>query len=37
MDKKKIIVGMRSLSEIRDKGGIYIDKTRFLITLRIMP
>ena len=30
MDKKKIIVGMRSLSEIRDKGGIYIDKTRFI-------
>ena len=30
MAKKKIIVGMRSLSEIRDKGGIYIDKTRFI-------
>ena len=30
MAKKKIIIGMRSLSEIRDKGGIYVDKTRFI-------
>ncbi|MBO5565913.1 MAG: AAA family ATPase [Succinivibrio sp.] len=28
--KKKIIVGMSTLSEIRDKGGIYVDKTRFI-------
>ena len=30
MAKKKIIVGMRSLPEIREKEGIYIDKTRFI-------
>ncbi|MBQ9221911.1 AAA family ATPase, partial [Succinivibrio sp.] len=30
MSKKKIIVGMCTLSEIRDKDGIYIDKTRFI-------
>ncbi|MDY6416696.1 MAG: AAA family ATPase [Succinivibrio dextrinosolvens] len=30
MAKKKIIVGMSTLSEIRDKGGIYVDKTRFI-------
>ena len=30
MSKKKIVVGMSTLSEIRDKGGIYIDKTRFI-------
>ena len=30
MEKKKIIVGMRSLPEIREKEGIYIDKTRFI-------
>ncbi|MBO6258278.1 MAG: AAA family ATPase [Succinivibrio sp.] len=30
MSRKKIIVGMSTLSEIRDKGGIYVDKTRFI-------
>ena len=30
MNKKKIIVGMRSLTEIRESNGIYIDKTRFI-------
>ena len=30
MTKKKIIVGMCTLSEIRDKGGVYVDKTRFI-------
>ncbi|SFK51122.1 AAA family ATPase [Succinivibrio dextrinosolvens] len=30
MALKKIIVGMCTLSEIRDKDGIYIDKTRFI-------
>ena len=30
MAKKKIIVGMRSLTEIRESNGIYVDKTRFI-------
>ena len=30
MANKNIIIGMRSLSEIREKNGIYIDKTRFI-------
>ena len=30
MALKKVIVGMRSLSEIRECNGIYIDKTRFI-------
>ena len=30
MANKNIIIGMRSLSEIRKKNGIYIDKTRFI-------
>ena len=30
MEKKKIIVGMRSLTEIRESNGIYVDKTRFI-------
>ena len=30
MAKSKIIVGMSTLSEIRDKGGIYVDKTKFI-------
>ena len=30
MALKKIIVGMSTLSEIRDKDGIYVDKTRFI-------
>lgn len=30
MANKNIIIGMRSLSEIREKNGIYVDKTRFI-------
>ncbi len=33
MADKRIIVGMNSLSEIKDKGGVYIDKTRFIAYL----
>lgn len=33
MELKKIKVGMSSLSEIRDKGGVYVDKTRFIEVL----